>query len=61
MSVITFSNNATVHWDLSDQATMSRAELINHISNIRQDGGFTNIVEALIFAKTKVFDVKGNR
>ena len=58
---MTFSNNATVHWDLSDPVAFSREEMLNRISNIALEGGFTNMVQAFEFAYTEVFNVEGDR
>ena len=61
MSVIIYSNNATVLWTLADTPTSSRQKLLSKIAKIQLEGGFTNIAEALEFANTQVFEAEGKK
>lgn len=46
-AVITYSTNATVHWTLDDEITMSREKLVKAVGDLPRGARFTNTPEAM--------------
>ena len=61
VALITYSNNATVEWTLAGKENKNLNTLKNAIMDVQQIGSFTNTVEAMEAAITKVFGQKGDR